>query len=419
MAIRLERTIWPVGHGAFYTEQFKNGDNVLFSVAYDCGSSDSNTISRQITDATVGGIIPIDMLFISHFHSDHINGLPTLLANHLVRQIVLPQLAEEVVLEAVVYNFIKASKGGYKAPSADVINLQTQLIIWAQGKSKDNVTEVLDSEEGKNIAPIEIGERKDEGGQTNSVVLPTEIHSGKEIPIATAGKIFWRYIPICYRDKQKCLELLEVFNNKYHIIDDKGKIDWTKVVNVLSDEKNFEGEQNSKGLIYKNVDAITQLYDSIFKKHGKEQAHNCYSMPVYSGPLCLIIGQDVNIWPYDYCWCWRLDVYKMYTRHTEHCLYTGDFEANDPHKIASIKTQLGQLWNEIELLQIPHHISDHNYNSHLYDKPILCFGNVADKKDKSFSITTLRDIACNDACFPVVVTEKDEPLVFVYSIEIC
>ena len=39
--IRLDRTFWPVGHGAFYTERFFNHvDNNVFTAIYDCGGKD-------------------------------------------------------------------------------------------------------------------------------------------------------------------------------------------------------------------------------------------------------------------------------------------------------------------------------------------------------------------------------------------
>lgn len=421
--IHLERTIWPVGHGAFYTEQFRGGHGNTFTVAYDCGGKDKATIEGQIGAATNGGSTPIDLLFISHFHSDHINGLPTLLGNSLVKRIVLPQLAEEVVLEAIVYNFIKASHGGDQTPSADVIQLQEQLISWVQSDNKENITEVVEGADGDGeINHIEIGERNGEAGQVNSV-LPKEIRSGKEIQIVTKGNIFWHYIPICYKDKQKCEDLLDALKKKYDITNDQEKLDWKKVKKVLSEEIPEE-ERKPREAKYKNIKGIKDIYDTIFPAKGKgEQSHNCYSMPVYSGPTIDVALDHIHSsYRYNECLFARVvDVlYRRYfdilANHSSHCLYTGDFEANIQSNLDKLKQILGALWAKVGLLQIPHHISDSNYNPDLYDHRMLSFGNVDDKGDESFSFSIYRKISYSHHCLAVAITEKDEPLEFGYYI---
>ena len=70
-----------VGQGAFYTGIFKqrlNGNQ--FSFVYDCGSHSS----RQYIDQEISNFVTetkkqkIDILFISHFHSDHTNKIAEL-----------------------------------------------------------------------------------------------------------------------------------------------------------------------------------------------------------------------------------------------------------------------------------------------------------------------------------------------------
>ena len=111
--IRLDRTFWPVGHGAFYTEQFFDYESKkMFTAVYDCGGignlrkGKAASLSSPFMEDRVKEFLGttfqetrpvIDVLFISHLHRDHINGIPSLLP--FVRRIVLPQLEEESYIE--------------------------------------------------------------------------------------------------------------------------------------------------------------------------------------------------------------------------------------------------------------------------------------------------------------------------------
>lgn len=62
------RYLRPVGQGAFYTEVFKQDDDTLFTIVYDCGTEiDSSILEAQINEFKKR-ITQIDLLFISHFH---------------------------------------------------------------------------------------------------------------------------------------------------------------------------------------------------------------------------------------------------------------------------------------------------------------------------------------------------------------
>ena len=79
--MKLIRTFHPIGQGAFYSERhiFTTTE---FTVVYDCGSS---TIKGKKLETKINSSFPenqiIDILFISHFHADHINGIEYL-KNH-------------------------------------------------------------------------------------------------------------------------------------------------------------------------------------------------------------------------------------------------------------------------------------------------------------------------------------------------
>ena len=63
------RSFLPVGQGAFYTEQFDCGVNVV----YDCGSSTSRSAIEKQIACTFESREKIQAVFISHLHEDHIH----------------------------------------------------------------------------------------------------------------------------------------------------------------------------------------------------------------------------------------------------------------------------------------------------------------------------------------------------------
>ena len=86
------RTIHPVGQGGFYTEIFRDGIND-HCIVYDCGSENKQKLKSVISSALPDNT-PIDILFISHFDSDHVNGIKELIKHHTIKCVVMPQLKQ-------------------------------------------------------------------------------------------------------------------------------------------------------------------------------------------------------------------------------------------------------------------------------------------------------------------------------------
>lgn len=89
----LERIIYPVGFGAFFLERFCPGtENELF-VVYDCGSKSAG--KKGFIKSVINTEIPrVDILFISHFHDDHINCIKELpITENTI--VVLPYISDK------------------------------------------------------------------------------------------------------------------------------------------------------------------------------------------------------------------------------------------------------------------------------------------------------------------------------------
>lgn len=88
--IKLTRTIHPVGQGAFYSETFSDCNNrPVFTAVYDCGGK-KDYLKKEIETLST-----VDILFISHFHSDHINGVQDLID---LKSVVVPTAVTSVTL---------------------------------------------------------------------------------------------------------------------------------------------------------------------------------------------------------------------------------------------------------------------------------------------------------------------------------
>lgn len=97
-----------VGQGAFYTGVFKHFGGKQFSFVYDCGTDSSRQyIEKEITNfVSETNNQKIDVLFISHFHRDHINKIGELLnQTGGAKLAILPYLTpDELVLAYIDIN---------------------------------------------------------------------------------------------------------------------------------------------------------------------------------------------------------------------------------------------------------------------------------------------------------------------------
>lgn len=91
------RHIHNIGQGAFYTEKFYVNNKVVSTIVYDCGCQIAlpkraiKLIKNSFNENEI-----IDILFISHFDADHVNGILTLKERvSKIAHVVLPELTEE------------------------------------------------------------------------------------------------------------------------------------------------------------------------------------------------------------------------------------------------------------------------------------------------------------------------------------
>lgn len=89
------RTQFPVGEGLFHAALLSSSSGDRLTYVYDCGSQQRYAAARRSAIADYRsrlGDRPLDLLYLSHAHADHVNGVPDLLDDLAVGTIVMPLL---------------------------------------------------------------------------------------------------------------------------------------------------------------------------------------------------------------------------------------------------------------------------------------------------------------------------------------
>lgn len=364
--MNFRRTFYPVGQGAFYVEEFKLSEDSKFTIVYDCGST---TLGVREFKKRIKGIFPkeyqIDVLFISHFHVDHINGIEALKEHCKIRRVVLPLINndEETILE--FSNYIETKK-------------KHSNLIRNPKRYFGEETIII------KIKSISIDSRLNEGETRNilDIIRDEELPSGT---IFTYPNIDWLFIPFNYKQNERRVEFEE--NLRYI----------------------------GKGLSLEDIKTIDDI-----KKYGKElkEAYeavegdlNENSMALYSGPH----KNPLYLYPL-FFYRYRYMQFNLFRRYKplkvyhkkilSGCLYTGDINLNERNIVEDIEKQLGKVMPFIGTLQIPHHGSIHNFKESILENNISCaVCSFGIKNSYGHPAYTVIDKVADKEVLPCLVTE--------------
>lgn len=388
--MELTRVIHPIGQGGFYTETLKNNNGNEFNVVYDCGGN-GQKFMKDYLNSCFPERQTLDMVFVSHFHDDHINGLIHLLKNNDVKYLIIPQLTPDLMLEALFYNYL--STGSFN----NRIN-QFLFSIYGQEFYRDSETRIIQ------ILP-NVAENNDGGvieefpANDNLRKLLVISYHGRKVSIEKdmrSGTVFsvgkWLYIPFnppVPKKKTREGSFYDYFKKKIN----KGKdFDFTELHSIV------------KG---KLKDCVT-VYEDYFQSGDN---HNAYSMTLFSGMQKphghLIMSNDRCNLP-----CCNCELFYHYHR-SPNFLYTGDFEPNNTYgdNIQLMKQYYGSLWDTFDVLQVPHHGSRNNFSEKLYGGKHIGYISAGEKNRFNHpNKNTLLDIM-NCGCVPQIVSDDVSTIV--------
>ncbi len=378
MKIDMTRIFHPVGQGAFYTEEFHNGEVGCFRVVYDCGTKTSK--NKVDTESVIKDAFDcdgqIDILFISHFDFDHVSLLGELIKHRSIKRVVLPllQVEETAVLRAhyrQTGNFIGES---LLADPDEFFNNETAVLHVEPTGNEPIELQPNHAEESRDIThDLDVVILKPNGERVETRNRGKKyIPSGARISVPLYS---WCYIPHNYEYTERHQALVNE-------LDKRRDIDKTRLCDA--------------SYIIEKSSELNKVYKSL--GHVKCGNINENSMLVYSGPPRCSSGVTPG-WRELICGshelnCWFGD--------RPACIYSGDADFNKV-KIHEVYTK---LWTNVGTVQIPHHGSSGSFSAEFLgesDCAYLCPISTGRQHGHPAS-SVLKDILISHS-FPLIVDE--------------
>lgn len=143
---KITRTQHPVGHGGFHSGLISTVEGspdgvrsanerpvTSFSYVYDCGSERSDAFNSEMSLYRAACDGKTDVLFVSHLHADHINGIDRLQAMAPAKTVIVPYLD---VVERLLFVLSDFERGTVSRSSLDYFESP---VAWWVGRGAERV----------------------------------------------------------------------------------------------------------------------------------------------------------------------------------------------------------------------------------------------------------------------------------------
>ncbi|WP_431199563.1 MBL fold metallo-hydrolase [Mucilaginibacter sp. P19] len=364
----------PIGQGCFYTGELFSDKERVFSFVYDCGS---NSDQMYIRDAVASWPVKtagqkINVCMISHFHSDHISGIPQLLKNTRCDRLVIPYYDPfqrlMIYLESGYddFEYRQMMQDPYAYFSGEGFDIG-QIIVVRGGGTETSLQERIPvapapSESG-NINPEQVDLTKD-GDEYYSDMVEQDDHLNQQFfaqlqsedPNIDPVRVKVRHLPYQLRTPLYKFIFYTLSEEDGSDADLKIKkaalrkaIDdyWvTAKHDTASGVKSFQDLFNAK-----QIKEITRIYKRIF---GAAKL-NGTSLAVFHRFAMEPGGYEI-LQRHPFGWS---HLYQVGRQHAT--LMTGDLELNTREKLILFQDYYHVHLEEVSYFQVMHHGSDKNW----------------------------------------------------------
>ncbi|WP_294264183.1 hypothetical protein [uncultured Chryseobacterium sp.] len=337
----------PVGQGCFYSGYIKYED-FYFNMVYDCGTvSPRNFLTHEINKYKTNVQGDLDILIISHFDEDHINGVFELLQGTTCKNLIIPYY-EPIERLILAISSAETDGGDYieflQNPITYFIERDFKIDrIIVIGRPNNDSDKVLNSD---NISPdTVIDENKgfilqaDFYDKADSIILQDIAEIDKNILIHSKIK----FLKKPYRVQIQFWEFI------FYLRNHSNQLLVQKVTKEINDLI------ISKGITILDLFDIEYLKDLkiIYEKNFNNDFNNT-SLVTYHGPI-----KNDNLRTYFWCepHC-RLQEYN----NKSGTLLTGDISLKTRDSIQKLINYYDHYMEKICFFQVPHHGAKANWN---------------------------------------------------------
>lgn len=374
------RQQWSVGHGFFHSASI-NIEGDFYRYIYDCGAHNESTAIREINryvnnENMEGHGKDVDMLVISHFHADHIKGIPYFLKQFHIKNLVIPYLSEDAKTLVLAY---------LAAIGADEWNVFSQLILapvdWLADLGSDAQVVQISAEDG---------DRLDEASAPpngNGLAIGNGVTNQ-----STPAAIFVGTVPV-WRFK------FHVEENPRYVAAILKKI----ATQLILTEKQLKAFLRDSEWINANWKTLKKCFTSI----GSEN-QNATNLSMFSGPIRYVHLMRANFQPKGRdcgCWCYREDSIGW--------LGTGDAQLKNSAAYSSFESSFKEYLPRLDTVTVPHHGSRRDYNAKIGDlglRHVITSNHLIDPKDKHPSSEVMLNLRSKSGTVEIVTDDPSTTL---------
>lgn len=358
----LRCSFWNVGQGLFSSGCILRENEAVFHWVYDCGTLSGLDLIKSAISKYNNSVkkSDIDLLVLSHFDSDHINGVGELLKNRKVKYWVVPYYPKWQRLVIAAALNIDASDeifGFYNNP-IEYLNRyfdnelsDTEILLLPV---QDNEIELIDEDNAlsneNNDEMLIFTEDKKQPDEFSSIKSKFKLRwlNPRKALLKKIGNELFEFVLY----NVSFYSLIKGMNAKIDIIQFK------KCVSEII-------QKNSNDPVWE----LREFYKDVF---GESYNKNIISQYLYVREITNDTAYNIIYYPYPYPYLYPYSYYyyyRWYDKSKNAILYTGDASLNKDSLLTDLKKSLGpNRMTKISCLQVPHHGSKHSWHEGLAQK---------------------------------------------------